>query len=538
MSNYHKPSEEQRKIIEQHGNVVVTAKPGSGKTFTIVEKINMISKDLLDYQGIIAISFTRKASQELEARCKRKGVEKKASFYGTIDKFYLSEIIFPFAKLLDKSISDLEIRPSLDDYSEYKTLKNITSDLDDDELNTLLITGLIEGHVFLEKCGETALLIIKKVRECLNYLTARYTHVFIDEYQDCGEVQHQIFLKLVENGVTGIAVGDLDQAIYAFSGRYSKYLFALISHNQFTYLKINKNHRCHKSISDYSLSVMGVPNIFLTEESRVFKVNVKGNDKEVINSIDQNISRLKEKYGLSHNNDFAILCRGNASAKRASEFLNAKNKLFVDTKLDNSNTEWGMLFNDLLSSYYSFKASQTTKLDFVELYFSEEYDKKNFDDGLLIIHKLFSLQDHLLYENFDLFKDFAKLVYPNSIDKDACCITKDVLKNEKERLNFKPGTKDQISIMTLHKSKGLEFKCVFLLDTYRWILPPEYQATEEDFTQALNLHYVGITRAIEACYIMIGTERYRAYKDDFINAQESPFLYRYNTPHLRINKNW
>lgn len=233
------------------------------------------------------------------------------------------------------------------------------------------------------------------------------------------------------------------------------------------------------------------------------------------------------------------MCRGNESAKRASEFLNAKNKLFVDTKLDNSNTEWGMLFNNLLSTYYSFKVSQTTKLDFVELYFSEEYDKKNFDNGLLIIHKLFSLEDHLLYENFDLFKNFAELVYPNSVDEDACCITKDILKSEKERLNFKPGTKDEISIMTLHKSKGLEFKCVFLLDTYRWILPPEHRdATEEDYTQALNLHYVGITRAIEACYIMIGTERYRAYRGDFINAQESPFLYVHNTPILRINKNW
>ena len=83
-----KPSPEQKKIIEHQENTVITAKPGSGKTFTIVEKISSISDSLLDYQGVIAISFTRKASQELELRFKRKGIERKNHFLGTIDKFY------------------------------------------------------------------------------------------------------------------------------------------------------------------------------------------------------------------------------------------------------------------------------------------------------------------------------------------------------------------------------------------------------------------------------------------------------------------
>jgi len=94
------PTDEQLYAIKEKGNSVITAKPGSGKTFTVIEKIKMISETLYDHQGVIAISFTRKASHELSTRAKKKRVPTKQSFYGTLDAFYISEIIIPFAKFL------------------------------------------------------------------------------------------------------------------------------------------------------------------------------------------------------------------------------------------------------------------------------------------------------------------------------------------------------------------------------------------------------------------------------------------------------
>ncbi|MEK4604385.1 ATP-dependent helicase [Bacillus sp. FSL L8-0099] len=533
------PSPEQKKIIEDQGNTVITAKPGSGKTFTIVEKISSISGGLLDYQGVIAISFTRKASQELELRCKRKGIERKNHFFGTIDKFYISEIIIPFTKILTGKIIALEVRDSIDDYPEYEKLKGIREDFRNEELLLLLEKSLLDGHIFLELCGETALYILNKVPECLLYLKSRYTHVFIDEYQDCGEIQHNIFLKLVDKGIVGIAVGDLNQAIYAFSHRYSKFLFSLMTNNKFTHLEITHNHRCHKAISDYSLALMGVPDIVLTDDPRVFKVNVEGNDRAVINSIEHNLPILKQKYGLLNNNDFAILCRGNASAQRASDFLQTDNKLFIDTALDRSNSYWGILFNDILSSFFSYKVGETTILDCVESYFNEEFEKKRFEKGLIILNEIFSADEDQLVDQCNLFIKFAELAYPEHIDKEITHDLERILVNEEKLKSFKPATENEVSIMTLHKSKGLEFKCVFLLDLYRWILPPEGNwVSQEEYTQALNLHYVGVTRAIEACYIMQGTERYRARQKDFWSAEESSFLYLNNTPNLRTDITW
>jgi DNA helicase-2/ATP-dependent DNA helicase PcrA len=87
---------DQVRAIESEANMVITACPGSGKTSIVVEKIIREVEDLKSYQGVIGITFTVKASKELKKRCKKNGVNTKSSFFGTIDHFCLSEIIYPF----------------------------------------------------------------------------------------------------------------------------------------------------------------------------------------------------------------------------------------------------------------------------------------------------------------------------------------------------------------------------------------------------------------------------------------------------------
>lgn len=62
---------EQDAAINYNESMVVTACPGSGKTTVIVEKIRRTIPTLRDYQGVIAITFTVKASDELKNRCKK-----------------------------------------------------------------------------------------------------------------------------------------------------------------------------------------------------------------------------------------------------------------------------------------------------------------------------------------------------------------------------------------------------------------------------------------------------------------------------------
>ena len=116
------PTEEQSKILQQKGNIVITAKPGSGKTYTIVEKIARVIPDLPEYKGVIAISFTNKASDELKRRCKQRCADTKQSFFGTIDKFYISQIIIPFSSHVTGNITEYEIVDNIDESSKYALL--------------------------------------------------------------------------------------------------------------------------------------------------------------------------------------------------------------------------------------------------------------------------------------------------------------------------------------------------------------------------------------------------------------------------------
>ena len=527
-------TDEQQLIIDEAGNIVITARPGSGKTFTIVEKIKLISNELLDYQGVIAISFTRKASEELQIRCKIMNIAKKCSFFGTIDKFYISQIICPFAKHITNSNKKLEVRDKIDNFPEYKGLEEIRNGITE-ETKKLLIQSLKDGNIFLEITGETAKFIFDMVDDCKMYIKARYKYIFIDEYQDCGDIQHQIFLELVKLGLVGIAVGDLNQAIYAFSNRYSKYLAWLMKDSNFKHFELTQNHRCHKSISNYSLKLLGI-DVEDLEDKRVFKVSIDGNEQQIAEAIDSKINEIKEKYNVCKNSEIAILCRGNASAQQIDKYLTTDHKLFSENELDRYNSYWARLFSDLLMSYFD---NNIFSIDLVEKYIDEEINQNFFNEANLLVNKIFNLEVEELYENIHLFFKVANLIYPDYENEEVKDVLKEILKSSDKMLCYKHAEDSQICIMTLHKSKGLEFKVVFHLDLYKYIMPNEGDwVTDENIEQSLNLHYVGITRAKEVCYIMQGTERYREKYDDYIDAIESSFLDKEGLDKLRINTKW
>ncbi len=526
------PTQEQLEVLEHAGNIVVTAKPGSGKTFTVVEKIANIIPFLPDYQGVIAISFTNKASDELKRRCKQRGVEPKQSFFGTIDKFYISQIIIPFASHLTYLMPEYEVVNTLKDDSKYSELNNINGDFTPEQ-ESLLISALSEGKIFLEISGEIALYILKNVPGALNYVKARYTHIFIDEYQDCGKIQHAIFLLLVDNGLTGIAVGDINQAIYGFSNRFPKYLISLIKQENFKHIELNKNHRCHPSISEYSLCLFNASKE-VYEEKRVFKVSVAGNEKNIAEKIDQYLSPIKEKYGVKHNNNVAILCRNNSIVHLLDTALRTPHKTFTDTPLDRDSSEWGRLFRDVLSARFD---ENVFAVDYAEQLFSDELKSGKYHKALTLCQKIFSChQDDISCAESDIIA-LAQLVYPKKKSKSAIAMLNQVLTDNKLLNSYIPAAKNEINLMTLHKSKGLEFNIVFHMDLYRWILPNERGSVATQL-QDLNLHYVGVTRAIDACYLMNGSERYSSNQGKYVKAVPSPFLFKPGLSERRYDVAW
>ncbi|WP_408900559.1 DNA helicase Rep [Photobacterium piscicola] len=82
---------------------------------------------------------------------------------------------------------------------------------------------------------------------------------------------------------------------------------------------------------------------------------------------------------------------------------------------------------------------------------------------------------------------------------------------------------DQVQLMTLHASKGLEFPYVFLIGTEEGILPHQTSIDEDNVDEERRLAYVGITRAQRELTFTLCKER-RQY-GELIKPEPSRFLY-------------
>ena len=190
MINY---TEEQKEAIKPQGSLVITACPGSGKTAVIAEKIRNELVDLKSYQGVIAITFTRKASKELEGRCRANGADTKCSFFGTIDSFCLSEIIYPFLnQVYDGSTENLEPKYLADLTTAEKLIAAQLNEVDKVEAKELeLIRKLyFNGTIYFPTIPALAMYVHENCEACKTYIKAKYTSIYIDEYQDSSKAQH------------------------------------------------------------------------------------------------------------------------------------------------------------------------------------------------------------------------------------------------------------------------------------------------------------------------------------------------------------
>ena len=81
---------------------------------------------------------------------------------------------------------------------------------------------------------------------------------------------------------------------------------------------------------------------------------------------------------------------------------------------------------------------------------------------------------------------------------------------------------DQVQLMTLHASKGLEFPHVFLIGMEEGILPHQTSLDEDNVEEERRLAYVGITRAQQTLTFSLCKER-RQY-GEVIQTEPSRFL--------------
>ncbi len=397
-------------------------------------------------------------------------------------------------------------------------------------------------------------------KKLLKALKNRYKFFQIDEGQDTSTLQFEIIRKIVfpENNV--FIVADDDQSIYSFRGASPENLlnFKDIYPNSKIFF-MDKNFRSTKNIIKISNKIIQGNKIryeksskHTTEEnSQIMLFKVKNSTiqaRELVNKISE----------INPNETIGVLYRNNISSLYVAEMLkNNDIDFFVkENKFDfYSNRILNDVKNILLFS------EDTTDLEvFKRIYFKlNAYIKKDFITKLeykpynqcvleslldldelndFYLNKFTSLRndfkrlkrmkmedkiDCILYElgygdYLDNFNDFSNLNY-NLIFDLIKYLSKDVktfdefiekLDNLKELLKNASSSKSNISISTIHSSKGLEYDNVFIIDLIDGEFPQKSILNSFDeklLEEERRLFYVAMTRARKRLFLYTIKER-------------------------------
>ncbi len=433
-------------------------------------------------------------------------------------------------------------KPELCD--ESVPLREYFTDIFEDYTSIMRSRNMIDFEDMVLICHE----LLRKNRGLLSLYRNAFRYILIDEYQDINKMQFEVIRLLSGDNSNLFVVGDDDQSIYGFRG--SKPEFMLDFKKYFPGAKeilLDRNYRCGKDILDASLKV-------INENTDRFKKDIKsglsGKNGKVNGLVFENKEEQYEFiYESLKNKTFsecAVIFRTNLEATSLAKFLISKNiPCYYKEKIE--------LFQDRKAvkevlSYLKFAYKTGLREDFLVLMnnplrFIERDSVKNEmvrEEDLLkyysskgnlymlgVIQKLFKdirmiqgLRPYLAIHYIRKvvgFDKFLKEKYSHdkktleeslgNLDKlmEICRGFKDkealweYLESEnrlKEEVKVTAKTaKDGVRLMTMHASKGLEFRYVYLPDLNEGIIPSRKSITAQAIEEERRMLYVAMTRA-------------------------------------------
>ena len=367
-----KPNIQQQRVIEAvNGPVLVVAGAGTGKTATIVKRIEHILNEgyALPWQ-VLAITFTNKAAGELKERllntvgdeaadiwaqtfhsmcarmlrrfADRLGYSQHFTIYDTDDQKRVMKRVQKSLGIEDKFLNHRSIlaeisraKDSLIDPKEYKAIttndfrKAKIAQCYDEYQKELLKADAMD---FDDMIFNTVRLLKENddVRELYQH---QFKYIIVDEYQDTSYAQYVLTYLLAEEYHNICVVGDDDQSIYRFRGatienimrfkeRYEKEGLQVIQ------LELAENYRSKQNILDTANSVIKNNKTRLAdkhlrsftgkegEKVVLYTANSETDEAQfIIDEINENV-----KSGRSYR-DHAVLYRMNAQSRNIEIML-------------------------------------------------------------------------------------------------------------------------------------------------------------------------------------------------------------------------
>lgn len=431
-------------------------------------------------------------------------------------------------------------------YNAYNLELKKDGKMDFDDILRECYLLLCENHTMLEQWREL------------------YKYILIDEFQDINRIQMNI-IELLASPLNNIfVVGDDDQSIYGFRGARPEIMIEFKDYYpEAELIVLNVNYRSTQSI----INVAG--RVIENNKTRLDKCAHANNDKDFqpdirkfrnqVEELKFVVSKIKEyeNQGISLS-EMVILVRNNSQIQEISSFLKNR-KIEAESGKHRSNIYNGMVAKDILSYVRGalkfdgtyFNEDLIYVLNKPQRYISRQvvlsvnmnisavrriYSKNNIDSFLFHIEMIRKLPPQAAlsyirkgagYEEYlrlyaiennipmsGLLKQLEQLAqecskfntleqWINSIDS----AQNSEGQNFGKKSSGEGGTNNRINIMTMHGSKGLEFKAVFIVDANQGIIPTSKALRERDFEEERRLFYVAITRAIDYLNVYAVEER-------------------------------
>ena len=373
-------------------------------------------------------------------------------------------------------------------------------------------------------------------------LDAKFDHLLLDEFQDTSILQFEILKPLFDEISSGegvsakrsiFYVGDVKQSIYRFRGGSKELFYEVASRYNLEIKRLNKNYRSKKEIVEFVNDIfLDVMDGYFRQEA--YDSNLSGyvevvKDDDILHSIKEALKKLLN-VGVK-DDDIAILTYTNDDAFVIEEELK---KEFKDISIA---TQTSML---LISSNEVKIILECMKY----LYFKEEFFKSNL---LALLGK--DIDDELDFSTLDISLSPLDFAYR--------CIEKFELNSEAvleflnearryddiESLLFhldefqaqlpQPEIKG-VKILTIHKSKGLEFKHLLVCDRLKrknsdrssFIIYQEGLEVKDIFLKVKNREFIDkdYHKALEYEKKLSKEDELNAIYVAFTRAKESLFI--------------
>lgn len=319
---------------------------------------------------------------------------------------------------------------------------------------------------------------LKIPQDFINFrLDSSIKHILLDEFQDTSVVQYKIlepFFKQIDKNIKDgkfqsiFFVGDKKQSIYRFRGGAKELFDYFLKSYDIKKENLNYNYRSFAKIVEFVNDIFinkiknYQPQISIDSKNRGY-ICVEQND-EIVKTIVEKVDFLIQN-GISEN-EIAILTHTNSDSFAIEEQITQNLNIKVVTETSS------LLINH--------KTVQTI-IEFLKyLYFNEEIYKINF--LALIGENLFNGEEfEILKElDFDISTPLPKLT-DKIITTFSLLVDNSVLKFIELLYNYRDieefiyqykkivetvdkKQSDGVKILTIHKSKGLEFKYVIVSD--------------------------------------------------------------------------